>query len=243
MKSTSYLSGLLLLFLLTSCATSHTTQNSHKLSLTDGSKIDLPLSEGINNNYKDFNKLGYQKGNKIQDITLLSVNGEKVSFSNVMANSKPLILISGSYTCDISRRNIPDINALTARYKDRANVYLVYTIDAHPSDVVSPYSQHNRIEIAPANTRDQIEANQPKTYGERKLLAKKWQQRNNLLAPVLVDNPTNDFWLAFGQAPNMAYLINPDGTVYYKQAWFKFVDLDASVKDWFSNQPKKATAP
>ncbi|AKD54710.1 deiodinase-like protein [Spirosoma radiotolerans] len=239
----SYLSGLLLLLSLSSCSTNHITQNNQKQSLTDGAKVDLPLSAGINNNYRDFNKIGYQKGDKIKNVTLLSIDGETVNFAKVMANNKPLLLISGSYTCDISRRNIPDINALTVRYKDRANVYLVYTIDAHPSDVVSPYSKNNRIEIAPANTRDQVEASQPKTYSERKLLARKWQQRNNLLAPVLVDNPTNDFWLAFGQAPNMAFLINPDGTVYYKQVWFKFVDLNESLKGWFSNQSKNTTSP
>ncbi|GAB3781192.1 hypothetical protein GCM10028818_34820 [Spirosoma horti] len=243
MKLISYLSGLLLLFFLISCSTSHTTQNNQKQSLTDETKVDLPLSEGINNNYRDFNKIGYQKGDKIKDITLRSIDGQTVSFASVMANNKPLLLISGSYTCDISRRNVPDMNALTARYKDRATIYLVYTIDAHPSDVVSPYSKNNRIEIASANIRDQIEAKQPKTYGERKLLARKWQQRNSLLAPVLIDNPTNDFWLAFGQAPNMACLINPDGTVYYKQAWFKFVDLDSSMKDWFINQHKNTTSP
>ncbi|CAN5578461.1 hypothetical protein BH09BAC4_BH09BAC4_25000 [soil metagenome] len=243
MKQLSYLIGLLSIATLSSCHTSYTAHNSHQELPTDVAKIDLPLSEGIKNNYKDFVKLGYQKGDKIKDITFLSTDGTKLSLSGILENDKPLLLVSGSYTCDISRLNIPDINALTARYRDKVNIYLVYTIDAHPSDTISPYSKNNRIEIASANVRDHIEAKQAKTYGERKLLAKKWQQKNALLAPVLVDNPTNDFWLAFGQAPNMAYLIEPDGTVYFKQAWFKFPDLDDSIKGLLRNQQKSSTSP
>ncbi|QMW00174.1 hypothetical protein [Spirosoma foliorum] len=169
---------------------------------------------------------------------MYSPEGKKFTLSEVLAIKKPLLLISGSYTCDISRHNIADINALAGKYKDKVSIYMVYTIDAHPSDVASPYSKNNKIEIAPANVREHVEAQQPKTYGERKSLAKKWQQQNYILAPVLVDNPTNDFWLSFGQAPNMAYLIDPNGTVYFKQAWLKYVALDNTIKDWLRSHPQ-----
>ena len=245
MKSISYLFGLLAFGALTSCHTSHTSvnTNSKKQLPSDAAKIDLPVSEGIKDNFTNFVKLGYQKGEKVNDFTLYSLDGTKYSLSEILTSNKPLLLISGSYTCDISRRNMPDINLLTARYKGKINTYIVYTIDAHPSDVASPYSTNNRVDIASANTRDHIEAQQAKTYGERKVLAKKWQQQNAITVPVLVDTPANDFWLAFGQAPNMAYLINPDGTVYYKQAWFKFSDLDDSIRNWLHTQPKNTTSP
>ncbi|WP_157815998.1 TlpA family protein disulfide reductase [Spirosoma pollinicola] len=245
MKSISCLLGLLAFAALTSCHTSHTTvnTNSQKKLPSDAAKIDLPVSEGIKDNFTNFVKLGYQKGEKVNDFTLYSLDGTKYSLSEILTSNKPLLLISGSYTCDISRRNMPDINLLTARYKGKINTYIVYTIDAHPSDIASPYSANNRVDIASANTRDHIEAQQAKTYGERKVLAKKWQQQNALTVPVLVDTPTNDFWLAFGQAPNMAYLINPDGTVYYKQVWFKFSDLDDSIRNWLHTQPKNTTSP
>ena len=229
---TSYVSGFLLLFILTSCRTTYNSHNSTTRPPSDADKINMAVSDGIKSNFKDFEKLGYQKGDKIPNLTLYSLDGSKFTLSEALANGKPVLLITGSYTCDISRHNIPDINALAGKYKDKLSIYLVYTIDAHPSDVPSPYSKNNKVEIAQANVREHIEASQPKTYGERKTLAKKWQQQNYISAPVLVDNPTNDFWLSFGQAPNMAYLIEPGGSVYYKQAWLKYVSLDNSIKDW-----------
>ena len=238
MKSISYLIGLLSIVILASCRTNYNVQSNHSQPPNDGDKIKLSFSEGINNNYKDFEKLGYQPRTKIPDFTLFSPDGVKFRLAEVLAKGKPVVLITGSYTCDISRHNIGDINTITARYKDKLSTYVVYTIEAHPSDVASPYSKNNRIDLAQANIREHIDAQQAKTYSERKAIAKKWQQQNSILAPVLVDNPTNDFWLAFGQAPNMAYLIEPDGTVYYKQAWFKYVSLDNAIKDLLQGRPK-----
>ena len=242
MNLLGYLTGLLLVAALSDCQPNTSTHTQAKPP-SDVAKVSLPRSEGIKNHYKNFDKLGYRKGNKIKNFTFFSPNGDTFSLADILESNKPLLLISGSYTCDVSRYNIPDINAITAKYRDKVNIYLVYTIDAHPSDTVSPYSANNRIEIAPANVRDHIEAKQAKTYGERKLLAKQWQQRNAIIAPVVVDNPANDFWLTFGQAPNMAYLINPDGTVYYKQTWFKFPSLDSSINDWLHNQAANSTGP
>ncbi|MBD2699873.1 hypothetical protein IC229_04450 [Spirosoma sp. BT702] len=232
MKLISYLFSLLLVATLCSCQTSYNVSRGNSQLPKDEATVNLPVSEGIKNNYRDFEKLGYQKGAKISDLTLYSPDGVKFNTSEILAKGKPLLLISGSYTCDISRHNLLDVNALTARYKDKASIYLIYTIDAHPSDVASPYSQTNQVSLAKDNIREHIEAKQAKTYGERKTLAQKWKQQNNILAPVVVDKPTNDFWLAYGQAPNMAYFIEPDGTVFYKQAWFKYVNLDNAIKEW-----------
>ncbi|UFH54373.1 deiodinase-like protein [Spirosoma sp. KNUC1025] len=239
MKSISYLLSLLLVTTLSSCRTSYNTAKNANPIPGDATTITLPVSEGIKNNYRNFEKLGYQKGAKVPDLTLYSPEGEKFTLSDVLAKNKPILLISGSYTCDISRHNLANINALTAKYTDKISTYIVYTIDAHPMDMSSPYSQTNQISLAKENVREHIEAKQPRTYGERKALAQKWKQQNGILAPVLVDKPTNDFWVSFGQAPNMAYLIEPDGTVYVKQTWFKYINLDNAIKEWLNGHPKE----
>lgn len=238
MKSISNLINLILLGTLLSCQTSKSTLNSGSKLPKDEATLSFPKSEGSETNRGVFEKLGYQKGSKIPDLTLFSPEGVKFSMSEVLAQNKPLLLISGSYTCDVSRGNLPDINALILKYKDRVNTYLVYTIDAHPSDVASPYSETNKVSLARENVRQNIEAKQPGTYGARKMLAQKWKQQNYISAPIIIDNPTNDFWLTYGQAPNMAYLINPDGTVYYKQAWFSYFDMDDAIKGWLRAHPK-----
>jgi hypothetical protein len=196
----------------------------------DSEKIWIKVSEGINTGYNDFKNLGYQKGDKIPDLTLFTPDGLEFSVDKALATGKPLVLISGSYTCDISRSNIPDANMLGAKYNQAINIYQVYTVDAHPVDKFCPYSPDKKMEIPAANIRDKVQAKQPKTYGERRNLAKKWQDENTIAVPVLVDKPTNDYWMKFGQAPNTAYLIAPDGEVFYKQVWFKYQDFDEAIK-------------
>jgi hypothetical protein len=206
----------------------------------DYDKIVIKVSEGINTGYEDFRNLGYQKGDKIPDFNLFTPDGLEFSVNKALSTGKPLVLISGSYTCDISRSNIPDANMLGAKYNQKINIYHVYTVDAHPFDKFCPYSPNQKMEIPAANIRDNIQANQPKTYGERRVLAKKWQEENAIAIPVLVDKPTNDYWMKFGQAPNTAYLITPAGEVFYKQVWFKYQDFDQAIKNLLRNLHSKA---
>ena len=219
---------LLTIQLLTACRSGNNTGHTPP---ADSEAIIIKTSEGINTGYEDFKNLGYQKGDKIPDFKLFTPDGMEFSVNEALATGKPLILISGSYTCDISRANLPDANMLGAKYNHQINMYHVYTVDAHPFDKFCPYAPDRKMELPAATIRDNIQANQPKTYGERRALAKKWQDENAIAIPVLVDKPTNDYWMTFGQAPNTAYLIAPDGEVFYKQVWFKYQDFDEAVRN------------
>lgn len=209
-------------------------QPGNKTELTppdDNEKITIRVSDGIGTGYEDFKNLGYQKGDKIPDLSLFTPEGLAFSVKEALATGKPLVLISGSYTCDISRSNIPDANMLGAKYHKYVNIYHVYTVDAHPTDKACPYSPDKQMRSPTANIRDNVLAKQPKSYGARRELAKKWQDENGIAIPVLVDKPGNDYWMTFGQAPNTAYLIAPDGEVYFKQVWFKYQDFDNAIRD------------
>ena len=195
----------------------------------DDEEVSMPVSEGIQDNNKRFETLGYQIDDKVPDFTLYSSQGDKFTLSEALKSGKPIMLISGSYTCDVSRSNLPGIDSIIQQYRDKINVRMVYTLDAHPSDTISPYSPKHEIWIPNINLKDQVEATQPKTYGEREALAVKWQQRYNIAVPVLIDTPANQFWLNYGQAPNMVYLIDPNGTVNYKQVWFNKNNLEKAI--------------
>ena len=198
---------------------------------SDTEKLALPFSEGIQDHNKRFETLGYQKGQKISDFKLYSADGSSFSLTEVLKKGNPVMLVSGSYTCDVARYNLPNIQKLKQQYGDKLKIFLVYTREAHPSDMPSPYSEKHEIWIPKLNLKDHIKANQPITYGDRKLLALKWQQEYNIEVPILIDNPDNKFWLDFGQAPNFAYLIEPHGSVYYKQSWFKMEGLEKAVSE------------
>lgn len=175
------------------------------------------ISAGILGNWE---QLGIQKGQPVPDFTLFSEKGKPFRLSSELKKGRPIVLISGSYTCDVSRGNMEAIKAFYKQFEDEMVFFMVYTIDAHPFDTGSPYSPEGKVWIAKNNVRDNVKAAQPKTYKQRVELARKWMTENSIAFPVLVDNPDNLFWKKFGQAPNMVYIITPSQEVFYKQAWF-----------------------
>jgi hypothetical protein len=183
-------------------------------------------SQGIDGSW---DSLGYKKGQHVPNFILYTADGIPFRLDHELEKGKPIVLINGSYTCDVSRANLPAIKAITNKYKDTLNIVVVYTIEAHPADTASPYSYEKEWQ-APDNIRDSISANQPNTYGERVALAQQWQEENQIIVPILIDSPDNVYWHFFGQAPNMAYLIEPGGTVYYKQSWFREEELEEQIQ-------------
>jgi hypothetical protein len=185
------------------------------------------ISNGLK---KDWNHLGFRSGDRVPNITLYDQDGKQFDLSTELKLGQPVVLISGSYTCDVTRSNIPAIKRLSTKYGSKDHFFTVYLIEAHPTDVPGPYSPDRKIWIPANNIRDHVAATQPKTYQQRVDLSKKWKQEYDINLPVLVDNPDNLFWSGFGEAPNMAYVILPGNMVYYKQAWFNEHLLDEKLQ-------------
>ena len=184
---------------------------------SSSAQITPDISAGILGNWE---QLGIQKGQPVPDFTLFSENGKQFRLSSELKKGRPVVLITGSYTCDVSRGNMEAIKTFYKQYHDQAVFFMIYTIEAHPFDMGSPYSPEGKIWIVKNNIRDNIKAAQPKTYKQRVELARKWMTENSIAFPVLVDDPDNFYWKKFGQAPNMVYVITPSQEVFYKQAWF-----------------------
>lgn len=197
--------------LLASCA-------SHKMLPPVGTaRIENPTSEAL---IAGWEKMGFKKGEQVPDFTLFSNDEKPFTLSEELRKKKPIVLINASYTCDVTRGNLESILGMAKDHRKDATFFIVYTTEAHPVDVASPYSTDPGPWIAKDNVRDKVSARQPKTYAERQALADKWKDTYSIPMTVLVDNPDNFFWTKFGQAPNMVYIIAPDRTVLFKQAWF-----------------------
>lgn len=174
----------------------------------------------------DFSPIGIQKGDRVDSIKLYTMEGGPMYLSL----KKPKLLISGSYTCDITRGNMHLIDSLFIEFGDKMDIYLVNTIEAHPDDSPSPYSAEPEVWLTKANINDSIAAPQPKTMEERKSLAERWIKESNIKLPVLLDGPQNDFWDFAGQAPNMTVLAQ-DGVVILKQSWFDYNEIRQSIEE------------
>ncbi|MGE0635752.1 MAG: T9SS type A sorting domain-containing protein [Bacteroidia bacterium] len=165
-----------------------------------------------------FNFSGYKINDTLNNILLQSPSGDNIEISSLLNQNKPLLIVSGSYTCDKFRASIDLMNNLVLQYGNYINIYLVYTIEAHPKPPeICPFT--GTVFVPQQNSDENIFYPQHQTYEDRKKMVDTLLTKRTILFPVLIDDPCNIWWNNFGPAANNAYLIKPDGTVFYKEGW------------------------
>lgn len=159
---------------------------------------------------------GLSEGSFAHDFKCYSVNGDSLVLSQKLATGKPVLLIAGSLTCPVFMGKIPLINQVMSTYGNQLQVYVIYTLEAHPTDTSVYFGYVN---VTTQNMNAGILFPQPTTYGERKQMVDTMSYWGTLNAPVYIDGPCNDWWSAFGPAPNNAYLIDTNGKIFAKHGW------------------------
>jgi hypothetical protein len=154
------------------------------------------------------NGSGPQIGEEVQDFNLFDIDGNAHRLSLELNEDVPVLLISGSITCPVFRERLPEINAMSQQYGDQLRIFIIYTVEAHPTDP-SPYS--GNVWITMQNEVENVLHSQPTTYGERKSLVDTLLSNYQVDVDVLIDGPCNNWWLNYGTGANNAFLINTDG--------------------------------
>lgn len=168
--------------------------------------------------FGSFDTSGYVVGDTVADFTLYTVNGSAVSLHALLGQHKPLLLLSGSYTCSEFRQQVADMDSMAAFYQGLLNICVVYTLEAHPDNTYSAYLGY--LDVGPANVQANILYPQPATYGQRVKMVDTLNAHLNVNSIILVDGPCNEWWSHFGPAPNNAHLIDTNGIVRAKNGWF-----------------------
>jgi len=88
------------------------------------------------------------------------------------------------------------------RYRDKADFYLIYIREAHPTDSRRP-APH--VKIA-----------QPKTLQERWGVAQKFCTHFKLSIPTLVDDMNDSCSRAYNAFPDRLFILSKDGTIAYR---------------------------
>jgi hypothetical protein len=185
-----------------------------------------------------FSQSGFQKNDFVPDFKLYDLNGDSLVLSQKLQSGRPVLLISSSLSCPVFRNKVPIINQVASVYAGLIDVYVIYTIEAHPIDT-SVYFGY--INITSPNQAQGILFSSPQNYGERKEMVDTMYSFVNLNVPVFIDGPFNEWWNNFGPAPNNSYLIDTNGKVLSKHAWFDkspddiFCDLDSLLNFNSSN--------
>jgi len=161
---------------------------------------------------------GLQAGDTTYDFTLYDLNGDSLHLAEVLSHGKLVLLVAGSYTCPVYRGKVDVINDVMNTYPGQVEVYIIYTLEAHPDSDTSVYFGY--INPTTQNIQQGILYGQPKTYGERKQLVTDMLNAMSISAPVFIDGPCNNWWNTYGPAPNNSYLIDTTGIVISKHGWF-----------------------
>ncbi|MCH8330725.1 MAG: T9SS type A sorting domain-containing protein [Bacteroidetes bacterium] len=166
----------------------------------------------------NFNTSGISEGDTIADFTLYDLNDNEYNIKDELADGKPILLVSGSYTCPVFRNRVSEMNTIYNDYSNDIKVFIVYTVEAHPDIDISPY--FGFVNTGAANISQGILHRQPTTYAERKDVVSDMIADVSPLPVVLIDGPCNEWWSYFGPAPQNAYLIDTNGVVFEKHGWF-----------------------
>jgi hypothetical protein len=100
------------------------------------------------------------------------------------------------------------LNKWYAEEKERAAFIVVYISEAHPEDGWQ----------VQANRRDNVVLDAPKSYEERKAVARQCEVGLALKIPIAVDKMDDAVQKAYAGWPDRIYVVARDGTVWFQGA-------------------------
>jgi hypothetical protein len=173
-----------------------------------------------------FEENGPKPGESAPDFELTTIDGQTVRASRLWAE-KPTLIMTGSETCSVFRRESSPFEKLAADFRGRVNAVIIYTVEAHPENETGPYGKRQK-RHRPDNQGGVV--GQPKTAQQRVQRAKSCVKQLRLHTPVAADTMDNATWKTYGSAPNCAYLIGTDGRVVAQQGWFDPAEMRKAIE-------------
>jgi len=101
---------------------------------------------------------------------------------------------------------VGSLEQLYDRYKGKAEFFMIYIKEAHPSDGWA----------MPANEREGISVQDPKTYDARVKIAEKACSVLHIKLPCLVDGMDNGVNKAYAAWPDRVYVVDREGKIAVK---------------------------
>lgn len=156
-------------------------------------------------------------GDKFPPVYFYNLKGEKYGVDSIF-KSKPVIFVSGSYSCPVFRYNTKRLYRDMHRKSKKYDVYFIYLLEAHPL-IGSPYG--HRRDSTRQNKKDSIFISQQKYIKQRLASAAKARYDFNLFGKVLADNESNDYFVKFHAGPNSYLVFSKDGVLVEQRNWFR----------------------
>lgn len=166
-------------------------------------------------------------GDSLPDIYFYDTSGKKVPADSLL-NGKPIMFITGTYSCPSFRNNAKRIKKKIRKEKEVYDIYYVYLFEAHPV-TWSPYGKE--MNNLPINRKQNINLQQQKTIRERINAAVHANNVFKLKANILVDNENNSFYRSILSSPNGYMVFSPTGILQEQRVWFYEKKVKSKPRD------------
>lgn len=158
------------------------------------------------------------------DFTLTAAHSSKQVRLSSYRNSRPAVLVFGSYTCPNFRDAAPALDRLYAKYGANAAFLLVYIREAHGSTGwQSTRNERDRIDMPDA--ADIAGKQQHAAFCTRKL---------NMKFPAVVDGMDGNVERAYSAWPSRAFVLDKEGRILYAtrltEIDFHAAEMEAAVQ-------------
>jgi hypothetical protein len=140
-------------------------------------------------------------GQAAPDFTLDKLDGRQVQLSSL--KGKLIVLLFGNYSSPTFRDRAKDYEQLRKQTGNRAEFLIVYTRESHPvGEWEVERNKHARVLVE-----------QPKTFEERKALARQAKQALKLTIPIAVDTMDDNVAADYAGFTTSAVIVGRDGTI------------------------------
>ncbi|SDF09846.1 TlpA family protein disulfide reductase [Limimaricola pyoseonensis] len=135
-------------------------------------------------------------GDRLPGFDLPEASGGRIRSHSITSN-RPILLITGSYTCPMTAASNPLLKKLHRRYGGRIVFVMLHVREAHPGE---RYGQPRDMDTKIANARA-------------------LKRRDRLPWSVAVDDVSGTLHRQLDLKPNAVWLTDQDGTIVYRGLW------------------------
>lgn len=126
--------------------------------------------------------------------------GDTVTLEQIRSG-KPVVLVFGSYGCNVLREGMEQLEKLHREFGDRFAFAMIYIREAHSFDGFRP---------------EAARAEDPRTMKERLALAEKYRAGIEVPFPIYVDSIDDRAATSWGAWPVRIFVLGADGKVLYR---------------------------
>jgi len=135
-------------------------------------------------------------GDPVPEFDLQTLDGGRFRSAD-LAETGPVLMVFGSYTCPVTDNSAPGLNDLFEQFGERVRFVMVDVREAHPGNAVP----------------------QPKSLDEKLKHAMQLRDLHGFKFEVAVDDIDGTLHRAFGPKPNSAYVLDKNGTILFRAQW------------------------